>query len=58
MDTQINGALIDLCDVVKTGKTGAGSFTAVSEHCRPSLASLWPALRATQGSVREALSYE
>jgi hypothetical protein len=58
MGTQVNGAVIDLRDVVKTYKTGAGSFTAVSEHRRPSLASLWPALRATQGSVREALSYE
>jgi hypothetical protein len=32
MGTQNNGALIDLRDVVKTYKTGAGSLTVVSKH--------------------------
>ena len=31
MGTQINGALIDLRDVVKTYKAGAGSLTVLKE---------------------------
>jgi ABC-type lipoprotein release transport system permease subunit len=57
-----NHAQIDLRGVVKTYKSDAGSLTVLKEITLvivlSALASLWPALRAAQVSVREALAYE
>ena len=57
MDGQVNGALIDLPLDFDYSMPGVVTWFAIVVVLS-ALASLWPALRATQVSVREALSYE